>query len=130
MTATIKELTQGLGVDLIINTIGSTEATADLQRLAYNGALVTIVGEPDLSHYDLGRYGQSVLSVNLGGAHQSHNPQQQADLATMATALGELVVTKKLDPMIDHVLSFEQIPQGLQALKQHLISGKLVARID
>lgn len=130
VTATIKELTQGLGVDLIINTIGSTEATADLQRLAYNGALVTIVGEPDLSHYDLGRYGQSVLSVNLGGAHQSHNPQQQADLATMATALGELVVTKKLDPMIDHVLSFEQIPQGLQALKQHLISGKLVARID
>lgn len=48
----------------------------------------------------------------------------------MATALGELVVTKKLDPMIDHVLSFEQIPQGLQALKQHLISSKLVARID
>ncbi|MFC6170020.1 zinc-binding dehydrogenase [Loigolactobacillus jiayinensis] len=130
VTAAIKELTHGHGVDLIINTVGTKEATADLQRLAYNGALVTIVGGPDLSDHALEQRGQSWLSVNLGGAHQSNNLQQQTDLAVMAAELGKLVVAKQLDPLIERVLAFEQIPQGLQALKQHLISGKVVARLN
>ncbi|WP_412989884.1 alcohol dehydrogenase catalytic domain-containing protein [Pediococcus siamensis] len=130
VTQVVQQLTAGLGVDLIVNTIGAKAATADLDRLAYNGALVTIDGQPDLRASDYARRGIGVFSVNLGGAHQSKNPQQRQDLAKMATELGNLVVAHKLNPLVERQISFQEIPQGLQAIKAHEVIGKIVANWD
>ena len=48
MDKALVDLTGGLGVDLIIDTVGKKEAELDLRRLAYNGHLVTIVDVPSL----------------------------------------------------------------------------------
>lgn len=126
----IDQLTDGLGVDLIIDTVGKTEAERDLRRLAYNGTLVTIVDVPDLTGVPMFDRGLSVDVVNLGGAHRSGNPAQQADLGKMNAEMLNLAATGKVDPLIEKVISFDQIKAGLQAIKDHQVVGKLVAKID
>lgn len=126
----IAEFTNNVGVDLIVNTVGPLEAQKDLSRLAYNGALITIVGEPKLDDYNLSAMGQSILSVNLGGAHQHTNQAQINDLATMAEELGQLLSDNKLRPIITKTIKFNQIATGLQDLINRKISGKIVATFD
>lgn len=124
------QLTDGLGVDLIIDTVGKAEAERDLRRLAYNGTLVTIVDVPDLTGAPVFDRGLSMDVVNLGGAHLSGNPFQQADLGKMNSEMLALAAAGKVDPLIEKVISFDQIKDGLQAIKDHRVIGKLVAEID
>lgn len=130
VTEAIKQLTDGLGVDLIINSIGSAEATKDLDRVAYNGCVVTIDGQPDIIQTDALDRGVGIYSLNLGGAHRSGNPVQRHDLAVMAEALGQLTAAGQLDPMIERILPVSAVPEGLQMLKDHQVTGKLVVRWD
>ncbi|WP_334351853.1 zinc-binding dehydrogenase [Companilactobacillus sp. HBUAS56257] len=126
-TAVIQKLTHGVGVDLIINLVGGIEVQKDLERLTYNGAVVDILNTPDLTNYDLGAKGQSVLSVNLGGAHHGGNKGQLNDLATMANSLVKLVSQGVIDPLITKEIKFAQIPSGLRLIKEHQTEGKIVA---
>lgn len=131
VSARIGELTNGQGVDLIVDTVGKDEATADLQRLAYNGTLVTIVDVPAIDDpsflYDRGL---SIDVVNLGGAHLSHNPAQQADLGTMNKEVLHLASTGKINPLIEQVLPFDRLVDGLQMLVDHQVTGKLVVKVS
>ncbi|KRK90841.1 zinc-binding dehydrogenase [Companilactobacillus futsaii] len=126
----ISKITNGVGVDLIINLVGGIEVQKDLSRLAYNGAVVDILNTPDLSNYDLTAKGQSVLSVNLGGAHNGGNINQLNDLSIMAESLVKLVSEGVVDPLITKEISFEEITDGLQLIKDHQTEGKIVAVLD
>lgn len=126
VTKAVLDHTDGLGADLIVNSIGTKAAEADLQRLAYNGALVTIDGQPEFDSKLLADRGIGVYGLNLGGAHNSGNSLQQHDLAVMATDLTTLVAAKKLDPLITQTLPFDQLPLGLKALQARETRGKIV----
>lgn len=125
----IKELTADRGVDLIIDTVGKEEAERDLDRLAYNGRLVTIVDVPDINPQQMFGRALSLDVVNLGGAHLSDDSRQKADLGRMNAELLQLVASGKVNPLIERVIPFEQIPNGLQAIKDHRVIGKLVAKV-
>ena len=123
----IAELTDGLGVDMIINTIGKDEATEDLKRLAYNGSLIAVVSPPRIENpSDLFSRALSIDVLNLGGAHLSHNPQQAQDLATMTQELFALVEDKKVKALVNQTFPFEQTKDALQLIKDRKIAGKLV----
>lgn len=128
----IKQLTQGLGVDLIINTVSKTEATKDLHRLAYNGALVSIVSPAEMDDQSslVFSKGLSMNMVNLGGAHGSHNPTQQQDLATIANELLTLVSKGELDPLVTEIITLEEIPTALARIKAGKTMGKVVATVN
>lgn len=126
----LAELTDGLGVDLIIDTVGKQEAEEDLKRLAYNGTLVTIVDVPELDANLMFDRGLSLDVVNLGGAHLSANPFQKADLGKMNAEMLQLVAEGKIRPLIEKVIPFAEIPAGLQAIKNHQVIGKIVAKIS
>lgn len=130
VSARLDELTNGRGVDLIIDTVGKAEAQKDLTRLTYNGTLVTIVDVPDIDAAEMFNRGLSLEVVNLGGAHLSNNLAQKADLGRMNAELLQLVATGKVAPLIEKVISFDQLKNGLQAIKDHQVVGKLVAKID
>lgn len=125
----INEIANGIGVDLIINTIGGNSVQEDLKRLSYNGGLVTILNTPDISNYDLRKNGQSVLTLNLGGVHQSKNESQLNDLSKMEDELIQLVKDGIVDPMVNEIIDFKDIPKGLMKIKEHKTVGKIVARI-
>ncbi|WP_164508374.1 zinc-binding dehydrogenase [Companilactobacillus kedongensis] len=125
----INKVTNNLGVDLIINPVGGSTVQDDLNRLAYNGGLVTILNTPDVSNYDLRSKGQSILTLNLGGVHQSNNESQLNDIGIMEDELVKLVSNNIIDPMVSEVIDFQDIPKGLEKLKQHSLVGKIIATI-
>lgn len=126
----LRQLTSGQGVDLIIDTVGKAEAQRDLKRLAYNGRLVTIVDVPDLTGVPMFDRALSVDVVNLGGAHWSNNPDQQADLGRMNAAMLQLAANGQIDPMIQRVVSFDQIKDALRSIKDHQVVGKIVVKVN
>jgi NADPH:quinone reductase-like Zn-dependent oxidoreductase len=130
VSARVKELTANNGVDLIINTVGKAEAEQDLNRLAYNGTLVTIVDVPEIDATQMFNRGLSIDVVNLGGAHLSDNPSQKADLGKMNQEMLQLVADGKINPLIEKVLPFTEIKKGLQLIKDHQVIGKLVVKVN
>lgn len=123
-------LTGVLGVDLIIDTVGKKAAELDLRRLAYNGRLVTIVDVPALDNVPMFAHGLGMDVVNLGGAHLSGNPYQQADLGRMNAEMLKLLANGDVKSLIEKVIPFDQIIDGLTAIKNHEVVGKLVAKIS
>ena len=68
--------------------------------------------------------------VNLGGAHLSGNPYQQADLGRMNAEMLKLIANGDVKPLIEKVISFDQIIDGLKKKKNHEVVRKLVAKIS
>ncbi|NEG69582.1 zinc-binding dehydrogenase [Bifidobacterium choloepi] len=130
VTARIAELTDGHGVDLIVDTVSGEEATKDLDRLAYNGQLVTIVGIPKIDPDFMFAHAISVAAVNLGGAHESGDPRQKKDLGEMATEVLQLAAEGEIDPMIGETIPFAGLLDGLEAIKDHRAIGKIVVTVD
>lgn len=128
--ARVRELTGGLGADLIVDTVSGREAQRDLDRLAYNGQLVTIVDVPPISDAQMFARALSVDVVNLGGAHASGNPVERRDLGTMASDVLSMVSQGELDPLITGVLPFADLVEGLRSLAEHRVTGKLVVDMD
>lgn len=126
----VRELTDGRGADLIVDTVSGEEAECDLGRLAYNGQLVTIVDVPPVSSGQMFGGALSIDVVNLGGAHGSGNPMEQRDLGTMASDVLSMVSQGQLDPLITGVLPFGDLVEGLRSLADHKVTGKLVVDVD
>lgn len=123
--ARINELTNGIGVDAVINTIGHPEV--DLPRLAYNGQLVCVLDTPKTVPNALAL---SISNLDLGGAHRSGDERQVADLGRMTEALLGLVAAGKVDPMISKVLPGTELVDGLQQLAADQVVGKLVVKLS
>ena len=126
----VRELTDGRGADLIVDTVSGEEAECDLGRLAYNGQLVTIVDVPPVSSGQMFGGALSIDVVNLGGAHGSGNPMEQRDLGTMASDVLSMVSQGQLDPLITGVLPFGDLVEGLRSLADHKVTGKVVVDVD
>ena len=126
----VRELTDGRGADLIVDTVSGEEAECDLGRLAYNGQLVTIVDVPPVSSGQMFGGALSIDVVNLGGAHGSGNPMEQRDLGTMASDVLSMVSQGQLDPLITGVLPFGDLVEGLRSLADHKVTGKVVVYVD
>jgi NADPH2:quinone reductase len=71
VTARVMEITNGRGVDIVINTIDSTSATEDIKRLAFGGHLACVAGLPDFGQIEPFTRAISIHESALGGAHLS-----------------------------------------------------------
>lgn len=127
VTAEVLKYTDGVGVDLILNTVSGEAKTDVEERLAYNGQLVWINEAPEsLDQGFLAERG----ALNLGGAHRSNNYAQKRDLGVMAAELLALIAQKKLNPCITEVLPFDQLVNGLEKLYHHDTIGKIVVKLS
>lgn len=129
VTQRILEETNGLGIDLVFNTISSEEATKDLSRLAFSGHLAFIAGSPDLSLIEPFSLSPSIHEVALGAAHNAGSVRAKENLAFMASELMQRVEKGTLDPMVTEVLSSEHLPAGLKKLKDRHVRGKIIVQM-
>lgn len=129
VTKRILEETNGEGVDLVLNTVSSAEATKDLDRLAFSGQLAYITGAPDLSNVKPFSLSPSIHEVALGAAHSSGSVRARKNLSFMATELMKKIERGTLDPMITEVLPREELPAGLKKVKGRHVRGKIIVRI-
>ncbi|HEY9714248.1 MAG TPA: zinc-binding dehydrogenase [Chroococcales cyanobacterium] len=125
----IREITQGRGVDYIVDTVGSESATAALNMLAFNGAIACIAGMPDLTTLAPFEKGVSVHEVALGYAYISGDESALEDLARMGMEFGALASKGQVKPMVEEVVALEDIPDALVRLSMRHVRGKIVAKI-
>jgi NADPH:quinone reductase-like Zn-dependent oxidoreductase len=125
----VKEITNGRGVDYIIDTVSGDSATAGLEMLAFNGQIACIAGMPDITQQTPFEKGFSVHEVALGGAYLCGDEQALDDLARIGMEFGALVAKGTVRPMVEETVTLEDIPDALVRLSMRHVRGKIVAKI-
>jgi NADPH2:quinone reductase len=127
--AAVRDLTDGRGVDAIVDTVNADTATAGLGMLAFGGGIACVAALPDLSQFQSFGRALSVHDIALGGAHLSGDRIAQAQLAQIGRDFGQLVGDRAVTPMVETVISLDEIPAGLNRLSRCHGRGKIVAQI-
>ncbi|WP_051239979.1 zinc-binding dehydrogenase [Pontibacillus halophilus] len=122
--------TNGRGVDYILDTVSSQNATDSMSVLSYHGEIVTIPGRVDLNSVAPFTIAPSVHEVALGAIHAYGSKEDQKSLRRMGSVMLELVRDGKLDPMVERVISLEEAAQGMKDMKENRFRGKLVVSIE
>jgi NADPH:quinone reductase-like Zn-dependent oxidoreductase len=124
----VQEITGERGVDYILDTVGSDSATAALEMLAFNGAIGCVAGLPDISKISPWK-GLSIHEVALNGAYLSGDDAALDDLAKIAMEFGALAGKGLIRPMVEEIVTLEEIPDALVRLSMRHVRGKIVAKI-
>ncbi|MGF7031187.1 NADPH:quinone reductase-like Zn-dependent oxidoreductase [Paenibacillus mucilaginosus] len=127
--ARVMELTDGLGVDLILNSVNRKTAQADLSMLAFGGQLAVIAGAPEnVADFQPSTKTFSVHKLMLGGAHGSGNLRAERDLGVMAGEFMELLRTRRIQAMVTETLALEDVPAALTRMSERHVRGKMVVK--
>ncbi len=124
----VEAITNGRGVDYIVDTVSSENATASLSMLALNGSIACVAGLPDLSQAPFQK-GISVHEVALGGAYKSEDESALEELARIGIEFGALAAKGSIRPMVEETVSLEEIPDALVRLSMRHVRGKIVANV-
>lgn len=124
------EITNGLGVDLILDTVGRENADKSLNALAFNGQIAFIAGPPNVNEAISFAQPLSFHQVALGSVHQSGNVNQQRKLSEIGNHMLSLLKEDKLNALVEKVVSLEEVPAALAELSTRRVKGKIVAKIS
>jgi NADPH2:quinone reductase len=125
----VLEITNGRGVDAILDTISSENATQGTRMLAFGGGIVCIAGMPDFVAVSFDK-AISIHAVMLGGAYFSGDRLAEENLRRMADEMMLLLAQRKIEATVTQVVELEQIPAKLSELAGRHISGKIVAKLN
>ncbi len=123
----IEELTDGRGVDYVVNTVDSQTATKDIDLLAFSGELVAVVEHPDFTRLRFYEKGLSIHEVALGGAHLNGDFRAQKKLAEIGDRYARLLQESKIKLPAIRTIQMQEVPDGLRKLKDRHVAGKIVA---
>ncbi|MGW4340350.1 zinc-binding dehydrogenase [Rhodococcus koreensis] len=129
ISSRVRELTDGRGVDAVLDTIGADSATENIQLLAFGGRIATVAGRADLSVVPPFSMAPSVHEIALGAAYTVGNDKDRVNLAEMLTVLLQLAASGQLDPMVSSTIPLEGVPTALTELSTRQLSGKIVATV-
>lgn len=124
---TIKALTDGKGVDFILDPLFQAHVDQSIEVLAFNGDIVCLTTPP--SAEAVGKLfwgGQGVHLVYVGAVHQSGNMQQMQDLSRMAEAVLSMMGKGSIKVPIARTFPFEELPLALTTLEKNPPLGKFV----
>ncbi|OAT80626.1 zinc-binding alcohol dehydrogenase [Bacillus sp. MKU004] len=125
----VMEITDGRGVDAVIDAVSRQSATDALDMLAYMGHIVYIAGAPDFTVIKPFTKVVSYHEIALAAAHQSDDVQAQKDFAVIGDHMLSLLSEGKLDAMLKEVISLEEVPDALNRLSERHVKGKIVAKL-
>ncbi|AZB44164.1 zinc-binding alcohol dehydrogenase [Bacillus sp. FJAT-42376] len=124
----VLELTNGRGVDAVLDTVSRQTSTDALEYIAYRGQLAHIAGAPDTSEVKPFTKVISFHEVALGAIHKA-DFESQKDLAAMGDEMLELLKAGKIESLLSETISLEEIPEALVRLSERHVKGKIVAEI-
>jgi putative PIG3 family NAD(P)H quinone oxidoreductase len=129
--AAARELGDGRGVDVVLDSIGGPYLERNLQSLAIGGRLV-----------EIGLMGGAKAELNLGvlvakraqilGSTLRARPvaEKAAIVAGFLVRFGAALEAGRLDPIVDRVLPLEQVAEAHRAMKASEHFGKIVLRVS
>ncbi len=115
------------GVDAIIDTVSARSATEGLGLLRHAGHLVSVAGRADLSTISEFGLAPTVSEVALGAAYTHGGFAGRRWLTWGLERLMKLIIEGYLHPPDIEVITFDEIPGGLERLARRQVDGKLVA---
>lgn len=125
----VRELTDGRGVDAVVDTIGTASATQGLRLLSYGGALAAVAGRPELHALPPFTTAPSVHEIALGAAYAHADEKARTDLAQMLADVLALPADGRIDPMLARTVALDDVPDALGELSGRHVRGKIVACI-
>jgi NADPH:quinone reductase len=123
-------ITNGLGVNLVLDTVGRDNADKSLKALAFNGQIAFIAGPPNVNDAISFAHPLSFHQVALGSVHQSNNMNEQQKLAEMGDHMLSLLQEGKISALVEKIISLEEVPEALADLSTRRVKGKIVAKIN
>ena len=130
LVAKVKAETEGgYGVDVMLEVANPGDARKSLAFVRYNGHLLSIDPLPVMTDVPAYTYAASVHEVALGGAYKAGHLPTQRDFAVMGEEMMARLAAGRLDPMVEEIVTIEDIPEALRRLRRREVTGKIVARI-
>ncbi|MGM8851755.1 zinc-dependent alcohol dehydrogenase family protein [Salinicola halophyticus] len=118
--AAVRELTDGRGVDRIVEVGGPATVGQSLKAIAFDQEIVLVgfLGQesPGIDYFDLMTSGARIRSVNVGDR-------------PMLEAVAHVVACHAIAPIIDRVFPFEEAKGAFEHLQQARHIGKVVIRV-
>jgi NADPH:quinone reductase-like Zn-dependent oxidoreductase len=127
--ARVMKITNGRGVDAVVDAVSRQSATDSLDMLAFMGHIVFISGTPDFTKIKPFTKSVSYHEIALGAAHQSRDLIAEKNLAVIGDEMMALMAERKLSSMLKEVITLNEIPEALTRLSERHVKGKIVAKI-
>jgi NADPH:quinone reductase-like Zn-dependent oxidoreductase len=90
----IAEITNGNGVEAILDTVGRETSTEGLAMLTFSGGLACVATLPDLETYRQSGQALSLHNINLGGAYRHGNQKAMDQLGSTSRQFAEFINSK------------------------------------
>jgi NADPH2:quinone reductase len=123
-SAKVKELTEGRGVDIVVDPVGGAATKEALRALAWKGRLL-VVG---FASGEVPMIPANRLLLNRAaaiGVYWSHD--RDAEMVTRVTQrLTSMLASGAIRPHIGAAFPFAQLPQALTALAERRSTGKVI----
>lgn len=129
VVAQVMALTQGRGVDAVIDLVSAESATHLLPLLRHNGHMVCVVGRPKDGALPPWGKAISIHDVALGFAYQHGDASDLERIGQAGEALAALTADGLIKPQIQELISLEDVPQALHAMGCGSAQGKVVIRV-
>lgn len=126
----VMKVTDGLGVDHVLDAVNRENADKSVKALAFNGQIAFIAGPPDANANIRFDHPLSFHQVALGSVHGSGNYRQQQTLQTMGDIMLEMVQKGTLKTLVEKEITLEEVPEALKQLSERHVKGKIIATID
>ncbi|MFA6265079.1 MAG: NADPH:quinone oxidoreductase family protein [Pseudolabrys sp.] len=127
-SAAIKDVTNGNGVDVVVDPVGGAAAKDAMRVLGWN-ARYLIVGFSSGEIPQIPANRLLLKRASAIGVYWSHD-RDAAMLARIATSLTELAEAGAIKPHVGETFAFDQLPQALAALAERRTSGKVLLTIS
>ncbi len=129
VAATIDALTEGRGVDAIVDVVGRAHATRALSLLRPDGAMACVAGLPALSGRPAMAGAITLHEVAPAACHRVGDPARLRDLAIVGRAVLRRVANGNLRPLLREVVPFEAVPAALARVASGAARGRIVVRL-
>ena len=127
----INRLTDGKGVDFILDPLGQGHVDQNIDLLAFNGDIVCLTTLPSAEAVNkLFLRGLGLHLIFVGAVHQSGNLQQMKDLSIMAKSMLSLMDERKVKVPIARTFGFSELATALATLEKNPPFGKFVVTVN
>jgi putative PIG3 family NAD(P)H quinone oxidoreductase len=128
--ARARELTEGRGVDVVLDHIGARYLAANLRALASGGRLV-LIGLMGGAHGEISLADLLIRRVAVIGSTLRTRPvdEKARIVAGFRERFGAALAAGRLRPVVDRVMSFEQAADAHRLMQSSAHFGKIVLRL-
>jgi putative PIG3 family NAD(P)H quinone oxidoreductase len=128
--AAAKELTEGRGVDVVLDSIGAAYLERNLASLAIGGRLV-LIGLMGGAKAEIGLGALLVRRLHVIGSTLRARPaaEKARIVADFAARFGPALAAGGIRPIVDRVLPLAQVADAHRAMKASEHFGKIVLRV-